>query len=477
MDRKRPAVVLVLHAHLPWVVGTREERWLHEAVLDCYLPLLEVLERAPKGRVTLSVTPVLAAMLSDGPARERSRAFLQMARIASTGWHHQAASQALKCFDQGPIVERLGALARSGTIELITSGVTHGFLPLMQTVPEAARAQIALGVEGYRRAFGLEPQGFWLPECGYAPGLDRLLADHGIRYTFVDSHAVGGTVRGTAAPVFLSAGVAAFARDITASEQVWSSKVGYPADFVYADFHHRIDGQRVLRVTGSDPKQPWEPQVALSRAREHAAHFLSSREDGAELQVAPYDAELFGHWWLEGPAFLEGVLQGEALTTPSQILREQPTLETRELPFSSWGRAGTAEVWLGPGNAWMWPHLHRAAEQMIGLEGPLADAALNQLLLAQASDWPFLIDAKTSAGFAQEQFEHHLLAFRALARGEKVRSTNPFPWARASVYGDSGGGQAQPAQGGDAAGAGAAAPGAQRVGEGRRRARSGRRAR
>jgi 1,4-alpha-glucan branching enzyme len=213
------------------------------------------------------------------------------------------------------------------------------------------------------------------------------------------------------------------------------------------------------------------PEAAFARAREHAAHFVSSRAQGAALQVAPYDAELFGHWWLEGPAFLEGVLQaGEALTTPMEILREQPTRETRELPFSSWGRAGTAEVWLGPQNQWMWPHLHRAAEEMTKLDDP---GALNELLLAQASDWPFLIDAKTSAGFAQEQFEAHLLKFRARARGEKVATTNPFPWASPSVYRESGGGKAQPAKGSVAARAGAAPPGPVGVAEGRRRPRSG----
>ena len=112
-------------------------------------------------------------------------------------------------------------------------------------------------------------------------------------------------------------------------------------------------------------------------------------------------------------------------------IRDSPTLEARELSFSTWGRAGTAEVWLGPQNGWMWPHLHRAAEAMRGL----ADGeALNALLLAQASDWPFLVDAKTSAGFAQGELERHLLRFWARARGEEAPGPVPFPWASPSVY-------------------------------------------
>jgi 1,4-alpha-glucan branching enzyme len=481
-----PSTVLVLHAHLPWVIDTEEERWLHEAMLDCYLPLLDVLEGLKGGsrpRLTLSVTPVLAAMWRHPRARQRTRAHLQAAaklpkgpsHRAARAWHRRAAEAALESFERGDLVDRLATLWREGRVELITSGVTHGFLPLLMTVPQAAAAQIALGVRGHQRWFGRAPAGFWLPECAYAPGLELPLAQAGVRYTFVDSHAVEATVEGTAAGVYLPSGVAAFARDPTASEQVWSAEQGYPADPAYADFHHRLDGQRLYRVTGAPHKEPWEPQAALARAGEHAAHFLSQRRAGAALQVAPYDAELFGHWWLEGPAFLKGVLEGGAdvLTTAPEVLRERPTLELRQLPFSSWGRGGDAQVWLGEHNAWMWPHLHRAALELAArCREKGAGAALQALLLAQASDWPFLIDAGTSAGFAQEQFERHLLDFRALLGGERRKTHIPFPWADASVYMPAGGGKAQPAKGSRTARAGASAPRAQRVGEDRRRARA-----
>jgi 1,4-alpha-glucan branching enzyme len=445
-------VLVVLHAHLPWVVDTTEERWLHEAVLDCYLPLLDVLEKLPDraGALTLSVSPVLCAMLRHPGARRRTADFLEDSRRRSSGWHRESAARAFRAFGRATILERIRRLGRRGAIELITTGVTHGFLPLLMTVPQAARAQILLGVESHTRIFGAPPKGFWLPECGYAPGVDTWLAEAGIRYTILDAHALERS------PAFLPSGVAAFTRDPLASEQVWSAEVGYPADPLYADFHHRLNGQRVLRVTGRDEKEPWESEPAFARARVHARHFLSERAKGAALQVAPYDAELFGHWWLEGPVFLDEVLTEGAgvLTTASTVLEDSPTLEVHRAGFSSWGRGGDAEVWLGPENAWMWPHLHRAAEEMLRRGD---GRALQQLLLAQASDWPFLLDAKTSAGFAQEQFTRHLLAFRALSKPERVRGApNPFPWADPSVYRGSSGGKAQPQEGRRAARSGAA---------------------
>jgi 1,4-alpha-glucan branching enzyme len=462
--------VLVLHAHLPWVIGTREERWLHEAILDCYLPLLEVLEKLPDRaqRVTISLSPVLCAMWRDRGARTRTLAYLAQQRARSSGWHRAAATGALAALKQGTLLERFGALNRRGAVELITTGVTHGFLPLLMTVPQAARAQVLLGVESHTRTFGVAPRGFWLPECGYAPGLDAVLAEAGVRYTFLDAHAVDRPV------VFLPSGVAGFARDPLASEQVWSAEVGYPADPLYADFHHRVGGQRVLRVTGSEPKEPWVPRSAFARARDHARHFLSQRKG---LTVAPYDAELFGHWWLEGPVFLDEVLRSKQLTTPSEVLKASPTLEVAEASFSSWGRGGNASVWLGPQNAWVWPHLHRAAELMVQRAGRRSSArAMQQLLLAQASDWPFLLDAKTSAGFAQDQLVERLLAFRALIAGKPVaRAPNPFPGARPSVYRRSSGGKAEPQEGRGAARSGAASRPAPGVGQGRGGARARRR--
>ena len=430
-------LVLVLHAHLPWGHLNDEDdaaaRWLLEASVDCYQPLLTVLEGLEAEglgfRISLSVSPPLAAMWSSPLFEQRLLTYVDTER---SGWesvspeYAQAAAFHLQRLGE-PRRDLIAGFRALSQVELICATATHGFLPLLSTVPVAARAQVEIAVLAHRDLFGAAPAGIWLAECGYCPGAERWLHDWGLGYFFVDSHALAGAKKGTHAAVLTSTGVAAFARDPAASEQVWSNKSGYPGDPAYLDFHHRVNGRRVLKVPGTSA---WDPRAAASRAKEHGQHFVQERGVEAEVIVAPYDAELFGHWWFEGPQFLESVLREAArsktlrLATGSDHLRRDLPRERLELPASSWGRGGYSAVWLDPSNAWIWPHLHRAGERMaklaaLGLNDRLGERALAQaareLLLAQASDWPFLLEAKTNAGYATGRLEDHLRAFRALA--------------------------------------------------------------
>lgn len=427
-------LLLVLHAHLPW--GHLEEeqdaaaRWLLEATVDCYQPLLEAFERlAADGvpfRITLSVSPPLAAMWSSPLFAPRLTKFIaaeqqRYANLPAT--HAAAAALHLTRLAKKPR-DLLAGFRALPQVELICATATHGFLPLLATVPTAARVQVHVAAQSH----GTPPKGMWLAECGYTDGADRWLLDAGAAYCFVDSHALAHATHKHHRAVRTAAGLAVFARDPQASEQVWSAESGYPGDRAYLDFHHRIDGCRVLRVPGD---APWDPTAARERTQIHARHFVEQRgKTDAEVIVAPYDAELFGHWWFEGPDFLEAVIREAAesqslkLATATDHLRDFPHAQRVELPTSSWGRDGYSAVWLDPNNAWMWPHLQRAAEKLIVLaqttkSSPLAERALAQatreLLLAQSSDWPFLLEAKTNAPYATARFEDHLLAFRALA--------------------------------------------------------------
>lgn len=414
-------LLLVLHAHLPWVKGSKAERWLFEATLGCYLPLLQVLTEHP-GCVALSVSPTLSSMWRDAELTERTEQYLEQAAAkpivegheAASQWHRERARVALNAYRA---VARDLCAAFVGKAELFTTAATHGFLPLLAQVPEAAAAQVAVGLSTHAEHFGQPPRGFWLPECAYSPALEPLLAERHVRWFCVESHAVAGAVFGVHQHVFTPMGLAAFARDPSASEQVWSASIGYPSNPVYAEFHHRTSGQRVQSVGGLR----WQPEEAFAQARADAAHFWAARERaamaGAAVQVAPYDAELFGHWWLEGPEFLRAVLasKGSALrfATPSQHLAHTTTAQRWQLPFSSWGRGGAADVWLNEKNADLWPQLQRAAELMVALAERPADVHLRRraraLLLAQASDWPFLIDGDAEAGFARARVEEQLL--------------------------------------------------------------------
>jgi len=367
----------------------------------------------------------------------------------------------------GDLVSAFKKFQDLGKLELITCAATHAFLPLM-TNQRAVRAQIMTAVEFHARHFGREPRGIWLPECGYYEGLDTILGEAGIRYFFTDAHGIFHAIPrpryGVYAPVYCPSGVAAFGRDIESSKQVWSSLEGYPGDYDYRDFYRDAgfdldydyvrpflppDGTRVNlgvkyhRITGpTDEKAPYVRPRALQKAAEHAADFLQSRkeqvqwltglfDDRTPLIVAPYDAELFGHWWFEGPEWIDALLRKNALDpeaigliTPTEYLQEHPRCQKATPSPSSWGLEGYAAVWLDRSNDWIYRHLHMAAERMVelaqtypdadGLLGRALKQAARELMLAQSSDWAFIMKTGSHAEYAVKRTNDHLLRFTRL---------------------------------------------------------------
>lgn len=481
----------VLHAHLPYVKHPEdphalEHRWLFEAITECYIPLLEqfvqLREEGVTYRVTVSLSPTLTAMLSDPWLRDLYEAHLdaliELARKEVARLADQSDMQALARFYHDKLTnirifyrncERdllrvFRDLADSGCVELITCGATHAFLPLVQT-PEAVNAQIDVAVSAHARFAGRSPDGFWLPECGYVSGIDAVLRAHGSRYFFVGQTAFDAAspapVHGSYAPLLTSQGVAAFTSDSAASRQVWSSLDGYPGDPDYREYYRDIgydldfetvrpyihpDGIRVntglkyYRVTGgSDDKALYRPDIAQSRTKVHAEHFVAQRRmqlqqaragmDRPPIAVVSFDAELFGHWWYEGPQWLGHVLRQLAqepelqAISPGQYLDLYDEHQISALGMSSWGRDGYASVWLNATNDWIYPALHTAEARMIklatraksdpSLERPVQQAA-RELMLAQASDWAFIMDGKTTVDYAVRRTKRHVNHFTQL---------------------------------------------------------------
>jgi 1,4-alpha-glucan branching enzyme len=140
---------------------------------------------------------------------------------------------------------------------------------------------------------------------------------------------------------------------------------------------------------------------------------------------------LFGHWWFEGPEWINFFVRKVAidqetfrLITPSGYLDLYPVNQTCTPSASSWGHMGYNEVWLNGSNDWIYPHLHRAADLMVELAGKFPRArglrrrALNQaareLLLAQASDWAFMMKTGTTVDYAVRRTRSHLARFLRL---------------------------------------------------------------
>ena len=379
------------------------------------------------------------------------------------------------------LVGAFRALESDGRLEIIGSAATHGYLPLLAR-DESIRLQLAVGVSEHRRLFGRTPAGCWLPECAYRPrgpwdpwptaprmgmrrGIEEHLADAGFQFFFVDAHlAAAGRPLGlsgdpaadpiahrpTSPPTLgephrspyrayrvARSAVAAYVRDPRASMQVWSRFEGYPGDESYLEFHKMRwpGGLKLWRVSGPGvdlgQKQPYSPEAASARAEGHAEHFvhLLARIAAGPAQsregviVAPFDTELFGHWWFEGPEFLGDMYQSLVRlkdsvqpATGSRHLREHPPRAAIRLPWGSWGANGDSSMWLGERTAWTWERLW-PLEQAFWDVAPNAIAspaarpvlaqAARELLLAQSSDWQFIISTGAAADYAEKRFREH----------------------------------------------------------------------
>ena len=485
---------LILHAHLPFVRHPEhekflEESWLFEAITETYVPLLQLLERWHRDglnpHLTLTLTPTLCSMLHDpllqGRYERHLNELIELAEkeIHRTQWEKPLHELALFYHERFVAVrdayaaygrDLVGAFRRFqelGFLEIITSAATHALLPLLADHPPSLRAQVLVARDHYRNCFGCEPRGIWLPECAYVDSLENVLQEANLRWFLTDTHGILHAKPrpryATFAPIFTPNGIAAFGRDPDSTRQVWSRHAGYPGDPRYRDFYRDIGfdldldyvkphlpapdtrgftGLKYYRITGSSPdKEVYDRQTAILAADNHAGHFLEARVqqfqrlaeilDRPPILVAPYDAELFGHWWYEGPEFLDFLVREACcdqkvfeLITPAEFLSQHATHQVATPAASSWGEDGYWRVWLNEANEWIYPHLRVAQERMTELARrfPQPDAlqerilkqAARELLLAQSSDWPFILRTGTSPGYARRRVQDHLLRFTRL---------------------------------------------------------------
>jgi 1,4-alpha-glucan branching enzyme len=474
---------LVLHSHIPYVLAhgswPHGMDWLYEAAAETYLPLLDVFERlAAEGisaRTSVSFTPVLMEQLKDPVFVKGFDEYLRMkaAIAADDGVHFErtgkAELQSLAAFwaaryrklledfrgrAGGDIIGAFRSLQDRGHIEVLTSAATHGYLALLSR-DESVRQQVRQGLHTYRKHFGREPLGFWIPECAYRPGydwknplcdgdayrrrgLDEILGQEGLRYFFVDAHLLkGGEAKGVYIDRFPAlkllwekyrdayrpaaasncdpysayaahpSGLPFFARDDVSGSQVWSRDMGYPGDGDYLEFHkkHYPGGMRYWRVTSDAAdlglKEPYDPARTESRAEDHAAHFVSvleatlaDRDSG--VIAALYDTELFGHWWFEGPEWIYRVvkkLQAGPVRpeTAGAALEALPPTAAVALPEGSWGKGGFHWIWLNEDTAWIWRKIYRLEAAAAELTPRLA--GLDRRLLRQFFREKFLLES------------------------------------------------------------------------------------
>ena len=525
--QKKGYVSFVLHAHLPFIHHPEsndylEESWLYEAISETYIPLLKnfkkLVDEGVNFRITMSMTPPLLSMLDNKLLQQKYINYLENLIELSekeikrttfnekmnnlSKYYYERYSEDLRLFKDEfkcDLISQFKHFQDIGVLEIITCGATHGYFPILYVNEKTVRAQIAVGVQTYERYFGKKPRGIWLPECGYVPEADKYLREFGVDYAIVESHGVlyanPTPVYGTLAPIVSPQGFTVFGRDMESSRQVWSSINGYPGDYNYRDFYRDIgyeadydyikpyiahNGVRVHtgikyhRITGdTDNKDIYDIQWAKDSAERQAGHFLNSRTEQIEnashymnkppIVLCPYDAELYGHWWYEGPYWLyilfKKIYYDECnfeLITPSEYMDKYPEIQQCQPCRSSWGANGYSEVWLNPSNDYAHKHLHTAGDRMCELAYKFRDSydilnnldnqikelkkekkpitsitssskyrntklqvrALNQaareLLLAQSSDWLFIITNNTMVDYAHRRIKDHIGRFTKL---------------------------------------------------------------
>lgn len=490
------SIAFVLNAHLPYVRHLEyprflEEDWLFESISESYLPLLRMFSKLKSEKVpfkfTISLSPTLCCMLTDASLQSRYNNYLELNKslgekevvrcqqeqpeFLEMAQHYlDQANRNLLDFNDvyhGNILEGFRNLEASGHLELITTAATHAYLPLYKDYPTAINAQVELGVQSFLSNFGHMPKGFWLPECGYYPGLEDTLRYHGISWFQVASQSMllspDRVECGDYRPVQCPNGVVAFPRDYEATSLVWSNSTGYPCDKLYREFYRDIGfdlpmdyireyihepevrvftGYKYWAITGNtDQKVPYNPTLAQKKISEHAANFLYNiKKKGASLSDAMgkeplytlgFDAELFGHWWFEGIDWLEQVIRLSAkdasevkLVTPSSFLAKEKELQTVRPAFSSWGQGGYSSVWLDGSNAWTYRHIQKSIERMeelslrfpdqISLKQRFLNQAAREVLLSMASDWPFILFNKSSTEYAEKRLRDHLRNFNVV---------------------------------------------------------------
>ena len=466
MTRPVGTFCLVLHSHLPWLphhgswpVG---EEWLYQAWAHSYLPIVDLVRRlAEEGRrdvLTLGVTPVLAAQLDDPYALRAFHEWLGMWQLrteyAAGRWRgadpllrdlaaseYRASTRALEEFESrwrhgfSPV---LRSLVDGQAIELLGGPVTHPFQPLLR--PAVRTFALHTGLADPTLRIGHRPEGIWAPECGFAPGMEHDYRAAGVRRFLVDGPALRGDTH-AARPVG-SSGVVCFGRDLEVTYRVWSPKAGYPGYAAYRDFHtfDHPSGLKPARVTGKqvppEAKRPYDPDLAEAAVRRHVKDFvdvvvarltsLRDRHGEPGLVVAAYDTELYGHWWHEGPAWLEAVLRalpeaGVRVTTLRGALEAGHLGAPADLPASSWGSGKDWRVWDGEQVADLVGAGAAIQDELLALpapgrfRNPVLDQTVREALLALSSDWAFMVTKDSAADYARRRAKVHGDRFAELA--------------------------------------------------------------
>lgn len=498
---------LILHAHQPYVRHLEyekflEEDWLYESLNETYIPLLRMLNTLDSDgvnfKLSICFSPTLTTMLTDIPLQERFVSYMERHIELGEKEVERTKSEDRECHEMAKhyleetkknlevyesfernILLGFKKLSLLGKIELVSSAATHTYLPLYKDYPALVNAEVSVGIKNHQSLFS-SPNGFWIPEGGYYPGLDSYLLSNGIEWVELPPQSAisspDKSLFGGYRPIRLPSGLYGFVSNWSVTSLIWSNKTGYPCDADYREFYRDIGyylpmdyienyihdpqlrvftGYKYYAITGkTDDKRFYSLDKAMEKVKLHVDNFLYNiKKKGSLLDACgiddhifnlTFDAELFGHRWYEGIAFLEEFLrridkEGSEyqLSTPSNIISEGGRVDNIRVNEGSFGSRGGADVWLDSSNSWIYRHTIKAIERMQELverfpsQGSLKERFLNQalreLLLALSSDWPSIIHDNTSISYAKKRVMDHLSSFNVV-HSSMCRNTVNTEW-------------------------------------------------
>lgn len=517
---------LIFHTHLPWVLHHGKwphgEDWLAEAVAECYIPLFNNIEilinQAISPKISIDISPIVCEQLEHPDFKsffvEYCNSKIKSAKedeINFKAWNYDPHIIYLAQYWQNwfeerkndflykynsSIVNHFKKLNDQNHIELLTCGVTHGYLPLLGD-DKSVNLQIEAAVHNFQKHFDKNPRGIWLPECAYRPayywksfipigkfqypklraGIEQFLSKFGIDHFVTDevvlsSSEILGWFADDSNDYFLdknnhhgelehldslnlynvissketsNQSAVVFTRNTKLAMQVWSGKFGYPAEPSYLDFHKKQEKSllRYWSVTDTSAdmqyKTLYHPNSVQSKIDLQTNHYIKTIEKtaldynsmtGKKANIClPFDTELFGHWWFEGPEFIKSLLEGinnskivECKTTSETIEEIKPKTVIR-LNEGSWGEENNHSVWINEENKWTWERIYndeirlekiynlfeKKDDKLIidELSNRILKQIVKELILIQASDWQFIIHNQAARDYAEMRFTNH----------------------------------------------------------------------
>jgi 1,4-alpha-glucan branching enzyme len=465
-------LALILTGHVPYLrAAGREpdgEDLLLETIADALVPTLNALfdlrELGVRPAVALAYSPVLLEQLADSVVQKHFVVWMErrLARLEQEAARWEAEDQAHNAYlarfylewGRGILGSFIGRYSRNltsalrelcadGTAEPLAGAATHAYLPLLGRA-ESLRAQLDVGALAVTRLLGVRPRGLWLPECGYTPALEALLRPSGARYLIVDPSSLPANTIPYLRPRWIaSQRLAVLVRDMPASQQVMAPDLGYVGDPLYrSPRRDPRSGLALWRIGASAVSNVYDPYDAFRRAQEHAVHFSSfvsaeldafrARHDRPGIAVVPLDIDVLGRGWFEGPTWLRALIETfaerrtVALTTPSVYLRTFRPRHGATPRDGSWGEGGDHRAWAGHTALPLWQALGEVEERVALLvrrrpneqgdrERALAQA-VRELLLAQSSDWPLLLNQGAGDVVAAEALRRPVAHLRRCER-------------------------------------------------------------